>query len=89
MLLDAVGDRLRRKTLHGVMRLQSSQGRQRAQLFEIGAVLNEEVCEDGGWKLELKMAERDLQRFLKRENLADDLLEPLPVAQSATALNLK
>ena len=89
MLLDAVGDRLRRKTLHGVMRLQSSQGRQRAQLFEIGAVLNEEVCEDGGWKLELKMAERDLQRFLKRENLADDLLEPLPVAQSATAVNLK
>jgi GTP-binding protein HflX len=89
MLLDAVGDRLRRKTLHGVMRLQSSQGRQRAQLFEIGAVINEEVCEDGGWKLELKMAERDLQRFLKRENLADDLLEPLPVAQSATAVNLK
>ncbi len=89
MLLDAVGDRLRRKTLHGVMRLQSSQGRQRAQLFEIGAVLNEEVCEDGGWKLELKMAERDLQRFLKRENLADNLLEPLPVAQSATAVNLK
>lgn len=89
MLLDAVGDRLRRKTLHGVMRLQSSQGRQRAQLFEIGAVLNEEVCEDGGWKLELKMAERDLQRFLKRENLADDLLEPLPVAPSATALNLE
>ncbi len=89
MLLDAVGDRLRRKTLHGVMRLQSSQGRQRAQLYEIGAVLNEEVCEDGGWKLELKMAERDLQRFLKRENLADDLLEPLSVAQSATAVNLK
>jgi GTP-binding protein HflX len=89
MLLDAVGDRLRRKTLHGVMRLQSSQGRQRAQLYEIGAVLNEEVCEDGGWKLELKMAERDLQRFLKRENLADNLLEPLSVAQSATAVNLK
>ena len=89
MLLDAVGDRLRRKTRHGVMRLQSSQGRQRAQLFEIGAVLNEEVCEDGGWKLELKLAERDLQRFLKRENLADDLLEPLPVAPSATALNLE
>ena len=89
MLLDAVGDRLRRKTLHGVMRLQSSQGRQRAQLFEIGAVLSEEVCEDGSWKLELKLAERDLQRFLKRENLADDLLEPLPVAPSATTLNLK
>ncbi len=89
MLLEAVGNRLRRKALHGVMRLQPEQGRQRAQLFEIGAVLNEEVCEDGSWILELKMAERDLQRFLKRENLADDLLEPLPVAKSATAANLK
>ena len=89
MLLDAVGDRLRRKTRHGVMRLQPTQGRQRAQLFEFGAVLSEEVCEDGGWILELKMAERDLQRFLKRENLEDDLLEPLPEAQSATAANLK
>ena len=89
MLLDAIGDRLRRKSLHGVMRLQPAQGRQRAKLFEIGAVLSEEACDDGGWKLELKMAERDLQRFLKRENLPDDLLEPLPVAESATAINLE
>ena len=89
ILLGAIGDRLRRKTRHGVMRLQAAQGRQRAKLFEIGAVLKEEVCEDGGWKLELKMAERDLQRFLRRENLADDLLEPLPVGEPATAVNLK
>ncbi|MCH7822930.1 MAG: 50S ribosome-binding GTPase, partial [Proteobacteria bacterium] len=85
LLLDAIGDRLRRKTLHGVIRLQASQGRQRAKLFEIGAVLNEEACEDGGWTLELKIAERDLRRFLKRENLAADLLEPLPMRASATA----
>ena len=85
LLLDAIGDRLRRKTLHGVIRLQASQGRQRARLFEIGAVLNEEACEDGGWTLELKIAERDLRRFLKRENLEADLLEPLPMRASATA----
>ncbi len=89
ILLSAIGDRLRRKTVHGVMRLNPAQGRQRAKLFEIGAVLREEACEDGGWILELKMAERDLQRFLKRENLADDLLEPLPVGEPATAVNLK
>jgi GTP-binding protein HflX len=89
ILLGAIGDRLQRKTLHGVMRLKPAQGRQRAKLFEIGAVLREEACEDGGWKLELKMAERDLQRFLKRENLSDDLLEPLPVVESVTAVNLK
>ena len=85
MLLEAIGDRLRRKTLHGVMHLEATQGRQRAKLFDIGAVLKEEACDDGGWTLELRMAETDLRRFLKRENLSTDLLEPLPVHTSVTA----
>jgi GTP-binding protein HflX len=84
MLLDAIGHRLRRETLHGRVHLEPTQGRQRAKLFEIGAVLNEEACEDGGWTLELEMAERDLNRFLKRENLPEDLLEPLPVQELVT-----
>lgn len=83
LLLDAIGERLRRKTLHGIIRLQAAQGRQRAKLFDIGAVLNEEACENGGWNIELKMAEKDLRRFLKSENLTEDLLEPLPMAATA------
>ncbi len=79
LLLDAIDSRVTGKTMHGVIRLQSSQGRQRAKLFEIGAVVNEELSEDGSWKIELKMAERDLLRFLKHENLAADLLEPSAV----------
>ena len=89
MLLQAISDRLRRKTLHRVIHLQPSQGRQRARLFELGAVLNEESCDDGGWILELKMPERDLTRFMKREGLAPELLEPLPVSNPATAATLK
>ncbi len=85
LLMDAVGERLQRKTRHGVIRLGPADGRQRAKLFEMGAVLNEEACDDGGWTLELKMAERDLQRFLKHENLAADILEPLPTNESAAA----
>jgi len=84
MLLDAIGHRLRRETLRGKVHLDPTQGRQRAKLFEIGAVLKEEACEDGGWTLELEMAERDLNRFLKRENLPADLLEPLPVQKLVT-----
>ena len=83
LLLEAIDERLSRKTTHGVMHLLPTQGRQRAKLFEIGAVLSEEACEDGGWNLELKMAETDLHRFLKRENLPANLLEPLPVQESA------
>ncbi len=84
-LLEAIEHRLRRKTMHGMMHLKPTQGRQRAKLFEIGAVLKEEHCEDGGWNLELKMAERDLRRFLKREKLAADLLEPLPMEAAAVS----
>ncbi len=89
MLLEAISNRLCRKTLHRVIHLQPSQGRQRAMLFELGAVSNEETGEDGSWTLELKMSERDLKRFMKRENLAPELLEPSPVINPATAATLK
>jgi GTP-binding protein HflX len=89
MLLDAISDRLCRKTLHRVIHLQPSQGRQRAKLFELGAVSSEETAEDGSWTLELKMSERDLRRFMKQENLAPELLEPSPVSSPASAANLK
>jgi GTPase len=86
MLLDAISQRLRRKTLHGIVHLLPSQGRQRAKLFELGAVLCEETTDDGGWDLELKMAEKDLRRFVKRENLPADLLTPLSEQEAASAV---
>jgi GTP-binding protein HflX len=74
LLLETIGKRLSRKTLQGVISLLPSQGRQRARLYELGAVLSEVISDDGGWDLEIKMPERDLHRFLKREQLAADLL---------------
>ena len=85
MLTDAIVNRLRQKTTQCVIRLEAAQGRQRAKLFELGAVLSEEVLDEGGWMLELRMAERDLRRFLKCENLAENQLEPVSV--TATAAN--
>jgi len=87
MLKDAIARRLSRKTVQRVIRLSSAQGRQRAKLFDMGAVLSEEALQDGGWSLELKMTEKDLRRFLKRENLVEKQLEPLRVGPSATAAN--
>jgi len=87
MLKEAIANRLQQKTAHRTIHLQPAQGRQRAKLFELGAVLNEEVLEDGSWTLELRMAEKDLRRFLKRENLpieqVSDQLEPAPVEATA------
>ncbi|MCP5090787.1 MAG: GTPase HflX [Gammaproteobacteria bacterium] len=87
LLKDAIAKRLCQKTVNRVVRLLPSEGRQRAKLFELGAVLSEEDMPDGGWTLELKMTEKDLRRFLKRENLAEPQPEPLPMRPSATAAN--
>jgi len=76
LLLEAIAHRLRRQRVQGMMRLRPDQGRQRARLFELGAVDSETVLDDGGWLLELNLGERDLQRFLKRESLPASQFEP-------------
>ena len=87
LLEDAIARRLRKKTVHRFLHLDPAQGRHRAKLFEMGAVISEDISDEGGWTLELKMAEKDLRRFLKRENLADDQLVPVPVKKTAPAAN--
>jgi GTP-binding protein HflX len=88
MLKTAIMSRLRGDTANRTIHLQPAQGRLRAKLFELGAVLNEDVMEDGSWSLDVRMAEKDLRRFLKRENLTEDQLEPMPdVASAITAAN--
>lgn len=75
LLLESIGKRLRRKKIHGVIRLQPSQGRLRALLFEMGAILQEKPADDGGWIVELEMVEREFRRFVKREKLPLGILE--------------
>ena len=87
MLREAIAQKLRQKTLHRFLRLDPGQGRQRAKLFEMGAVLNEEALEDGGWSLELKMSEKDLRRFLKRESLPEEQLMLARATSPASAAN--
>ena len=84
LLLDAVARRLSRQKIHGIIRLDTSQGRLRALLFEMGAVMQESPADGGGWMLELEMEERDFRRFLKRENLPPDILE-VPRADKSAA----
>ena len=82
LLLDAIANRLRRATVRRHLHLQPDQARARARLFELGGVLNEVINDDGSWTLELELAEKDLRRFLKRENLTLEQLEPAPAAAS-------
>jgi len=83
LLLESIGNRLQRKKIHGVIRLQPGQGRQRALLFEMGAILQEKPADDGGWIVELEMVEREFRRFIKREKLPLGILEDSPVDDTA------
>ena len=85
LLLEAVGRRLCRKKIRGTIRLEASQGRQRALLFDMGAVSQETPAEDGGWILEIELAERDFYRFMKREKLPPDILIEPQVDDSAVS----
>jgi len=75
LLRQAIGERLQREKVRGIVHLHPNQGRQRALLFDMGAVSQEFAAEDGGWTLELNMGERDFHRFVKREKLPADILE--------------
>jgi len=86
MLLQAISERLRPRKMSGCLRLSADQGRQRARLFELGAVVSESSGDDGGWVLELEIGERDFNQFLKRENLPAGILEPSQIEWSATAI---
>ncbi|MCH6549949.1 MAG: GTPase HflX [Proteobacteria bacterium] len=83
LLLEVIGDRLRRKKINGTIRLKPSQGRLRAVLFDLGAVQQETALEDGGWLLELNLDERAFSRLLKREHLPADILEHVATAESS------
>jgi GTP-binding protein HflX len=83
LLLEVIGDRLRRKKVSGSIRLNPSQGRLRAVLFDLGAVQQETALEDGGWLLELNLDERAFSRLLKREHLPADILEQVATTESS------
>jgi GTP-binding protein HflX len=87
LLKEAIAQRLQKRTVHRFIHLEPSQGRLRARLFELGAVVDEAVLDDGSWSLELKMTEKDLRRFLKREKLSREQLVPAPIKQPAPAAN--
>ena len=81
LLLQAISERLQRAKVRGILHLHPNQGRQRALLFDMGAVSRELSTDDGGWTLELSMGERDFHRFVKRENLPADILERMGADQ--------
>ena len=66
-LASALGERFEARGPSRKLRLPPGGGRMRARLYALGAVLGERPCEDGGSIVEVRIAERDLDR-LKAES---------------------
>ena len=62
-LATALGERFETSGPRRELRLPPGSGRTRARLYDLGAVLNERPCEDGGSIVEVRIAERDLARL--------------------------
>ena len=60
----ALGERFEASGPSRELRLPPGSGRMRARLYELGAVLGERPCDDGGSIVEVRISERDLLPLL-------------------------
>lgn len=79
LLYQALAERLQNKSVHTWVRLPPIQGRLRAQLFELNAVIDEKVNNDGDWLLEVQTSKRNLDRLCQQEGLRDEWLLQSPM----------
>jgi len=73
--LEALARHFRAEQVHGWLALEPSEGRVRAQLFELGAVQQESVDDTGSWHLEIQLPRRDFERVRKQAGLGSDCLQ--------------
>ena len=70
LLREALAERFGARLARVVLHLTARHGRARAELFRRDAVLAETTAEDGGWDVEVELAERDLKELCRREGVA-------------------
>lgn len=82
LLEQAIAERLGPNRFEGWLALSAQQARLRARFFEAGAVVEEQVDEQGGSRLFLRLPQIDLEQALRREGLqlADVLAPAMSVA---------
>ena len=70
LLMTGISSFFARNLLIGSIKLNNSQGKQRAKLFQMGAVKEEKILDDGSFRLALEITKQDIYRFLKKEGMS-------------------
>jgi len=66
-LLQVLGEFFRSEQVSQVLRLSPSEGRLRAKLFQLGRVTREEITEEGGWELSVRLPKIEFDRLLQQD----------------------
>jgi len=69
LLKQTLIDLFREKMVEGTLSLSPADARTRAKLFEIGAIRNEVIDEEGRFLLQISISRRDLNQFESREQI--------------------
>jgi GTP-binding protein HflX len=77
LLRQAISERLVKDAVHAWIRLPPEQGRLRARLFNLRAVLSEQVNAQGEWLLEVQTSGKNLDWLRHKEGFKTEWLEPL------------
>ena len=70
LLKQTLIDLFREKMVKGKLRLSPADARLRAQLFEIGAIRDETIDDEGRFLLQISISRRDLNQFESREQIS-------------------
>ncbi len=78
LLREAMAAHFRDDMVRGWLRIPPDAGRMRARLFDLGAVLAEQVDEQGAWMLRVQLPRRNLCQLQRHEGFPEELLHAGP-----------
>ena len=80
LLSDALSGHFQGRQVHGWLHMPATAGAARSTLYNIGQVMSERVDEQGGWWLEVCMAQRNIDRLIRESGGKCDFYPPDPAA---------
>ncbi|MGR8920972.1 MAG: GTPase HflX, partial [Gammaproteobacteria bacterium] len=86
LLREVIGEYLDERKTRRWLQIGPAGGRIRAQLYELGAVVDETVTSDGHWRIEVSLADERWQAF-QLEPGFHELVTELDIEDGAAALN--
>jgi GTP-binding protein HflX len=75
LLLQAIGECAHSDTVHTHVRLPPEAGRQRARLFNLGAVIDEHLTAQGEWLIEVQTSRKNLKQLCRHDGFREEWMD--------------